>query len=85
MVNDFPKLNSYIYLDGLTFEQSGTICHKDLSFVTHYFPTRSENSGDTDYFNYHTMKFSTKSHFKMSAASANADTISLKEIVKDKK
>ncbi len=82
MVNDFPKVQGFVFFDNLTFSSTTRVDHTDLSLANFEIPTKETDSNNQ--FVYHNLKFSSKSFFKLTTVNCNAETKQLKELQKNK-
>jgi len=81
MVNDFPKLQGFVYFDNLNFSSTTRVDHTDLSIENFEIPTKE---AETNQFVYHNLRFSSKSLYKLTTVNCNAETKQLKELQKNK-
>ena len=73
----FPKENSFVYFQNLTYTNTMEINKKDLSFVMHEEPVKP-NEVNQKHFIYDTYKLSVRSQYKLVTANLNEHTSSLK-------
>jgi len=78
---DFPKVSNFIYLDGLAYLSSTKIDNGDLSFHVQNEPLLVD---EQDFFTYQSVRFTSKSSFKLVSAAYNDETQSIKNINKER-